>query len=837
MSPRKILASVVALSLAVLVFASLFGPPAGPLAKLSAEDGAARPQQKADPDRLKAGAEADNGVKQIARPFFEKHCLSCHGDDNQKGGISLETLNEVTAENISLWKRIWEQVALREMPPRKNRNQPKLMERLELSAWITDSMARTMKNHGGFTDHLRPIKGNHLDHDLLFGAKHPNLEPASTPARIWRIHPQEHLVRLNDLICLKRKYDPKRPGLWTHGDHIPSNLEGETKVYFGLDQYLGSFNDAYGFGVSGFQSPLSMVRDHGLRNYPFLYTVNSAEATQIAGIAEKILRFMANGPAAEPFQFADDIEKVPGKYRDLNLIFYSKDAKRPLTPLHDLMKTPGVSDDRLKTVIRFLFESLTLRPPSDAEVAMYLKIVNNSIKDLGKEDGVILGLTPLFLDRDALFRPELCEGGKPDKHGRVMLRGDELALAINAAFSYVRPEADHLRTALAEGNLKTREDVRREVLRILNDDSIRKPRILQFFREYFDYDRASTVCKTRQSIEGNGAHYESHPAVINSMIANTDGLIELILREDKHVLKELLTTDRLIYQPYTSVRVARGMTTDIAYFINRAKPFVAIRKYDAALVKKGDEERVQNEVTNANQLHHILPNPARPFYVRQSQFDNGIFPPAKDALKAITTVDTSDRLGILTHPVWLVAHSDAMENHAISRGRWIRERLLGDAVPDIPITVDAKLPDEPNATLRHRMRVTRESECWRCHQKMDPLGLPFEMYNHLGMVRDNEQGKPVDKSGGITLSGDPALDGPVKNPLEMIKKLASSERVTQVFVRHVFRYWMGRNETLNDAPILQEAHRAYQESGGSMKTLLTSLLTSDAFLYRKMPNQ
>ena len=147
------------------------------------------------------------------------------------------------------------------------------------------------------------------------------------------------------------------------------------------------------------------------------------------------------------------------------------------------------------------------------------------------------------------------------------------------------------------------------------------------------------------------------------------------------------------------------------------------------------------------------------------------------------------------------------------------------------------LPPAGNATLRHRMRVTRESECWRCHQKMDPLGLPFEMYNHLGMVRDNEQGKPVDKSGGITLSGDPALDGPVKNPLEMIKKLASSERVTQVFVRHVFRYWMGRNETLNDAPILQEAHRAYQESGGSMKALLASLLTSDAFLYRKMPNQ
>jgi hypothetical protein len=43
---------------------------------------------------------------------------------------------------------------------------------------------------------------------------------------------------------------------------------------------------------------------------------------------------------------------------------------------------------------------------------------------------------------------------------------------------------------------------------------------------------------------------------------------------------------------------------------------------------------------------------------------------------------------------------------------------------------------------------------------------------------------------------------------------------------------MGRNETLNDAPVLQAAHRAYRDNGGSMKALITSLLTSDAFLYR-----
>jgi hypothetical protein len=173
-----------------------------------------------------------------------------------------------------------------------------------------------------------------------------------------------------------------------------------------------------------------------------------------------------------------------------------------------------------------------------------------------------------------------------------------------------------------------------------------------------------------------------------------------------------------------------------------------------------------------------------------------------------------------------------MDNHAIRRGRWIRERLLGGGIPDVPITVDAMLPDEPKSTLRQRMRVTREDYCWTCHQKMDPLGLPFEMYNHAGLYRLTECNEPVNTSGEIIDSGDSTLDGEVANAIELIQKLAGSERAEQVFVRHAFRFWMGRNENLNDGPVLQDAHRAYRDSGGSMKALLVSLLTSDAFLYR-----
>ena len=116
---------------------------------------------------------------------------------------------------------------------------------------------------------------------------------------------------------------------------------------------------------------------------------------------------------------------------------------------------------------------------------------------------------------------------------------------------------------------------------------------------------------------------------------------------------------------------------------------------------------------------------------------------------------------------------------------------------------------------------------------MDPLGLPFEMFNHAGLFRTTELGKPVNTKGEITHSGEAALDGSVNNALEMIEKLSRSERVKQVFVRHAFRYWMGRNETINDHPDLQDAYKAYEDRGGRMTALSISLLSSDSFLNSK----
>ena len=52
------------------------------------------------------------------------------------------------------------------------------------------------------------------------------------------------------------------------------------------------------------------------------------------------------------------------------------------------------------------------------------------------------------------------------------------------------------------------------------------------------------------------------------------------------------------------------------------------------------------------------------------------------------TSDT-DRIGILMHPSWHVAWSTNFHNDIVRRGRWVRERLFGGRVPDLPINAAA----------------------------------------------------------------------------------------------------------------------------------------------------
>ena len=57
------------------------------------------------------------------------------------------------------------------------------------------------------------------------------------------------------------------------------------------------------------------------------------------------------------------------------------------------------------------------------------------------------------------------------------------------------------------------------------------------------------------------------------------------------------------------------------------------------------------------------------------------------------------RVGLVTHPAWLVAWSSNSGNDPIRRGKWIYEHLLAGKIPEVPITVERAVLS--GGTIRH----------------------------------------------------------------------------------------------------------------------------------------
>jgi hypothetical protein len=423
----------------------------------------------------------------------------------------------------------------------------------------------------------------------------------------------------------------------------------------------------------------------------------------------------------------------------------------------------------VERAIRLEFRMGLRREPTDEELTRFLALYEKNVAAGGHVIGGKATLMAVLLQPEAVFRLELGEG--PPDEGRVRLAPRELAVALSYAIS----DRVHEPTfqAAVQGKLAERKAVADQVRAMFADSRFSTSRPMDFLREYFGWRQALDVFKDPPE----RGTYE--PGMLVSDLENTVGDI---LREDKDVLATLLTTNK--------------------YYVNY--------HYDS------------NKKTASPHRNGML-----------NQTVYGLPPDWKWTAEQPVELPADERAGVLTHPAWLVAWSGNFESHPVQRGRWIREKLLGGSVPDVPIGVDARVPEDEHATYRERLQsVSVKAECWRCHKKMNPLGLTLEQYTHYGHFRNFELGRPVDTSGAITLTGIPAIEGSVASPVELIRRLARSEHVEQVFVRHAFRFFLGRNETLGDAKTLQEAHAAYKQSGGSLKELIVSLVSSDSFLLR-----
>ena len=732
-----------------------------------------------------AAAKSDPALfKAEVKPFLQQYCAGCHNADKAKAKYRVDDIGgDIAAGDDTIrWEKALEMVSLGDMPPQSARHQPTDQERAKLVAWITAELKQIGR---GKLDEamLLPAQGNRVDHEDLFSGKHAG--PASSPPRLWRLSPQAYAQILS--------------------------------------------ND-------GSDATLEVLSGHGLKDYASL-TADEAAVNMMLQTTDLVASFMVG-------------EEITLKRKTDHGGLRSRLEQKPSKELAAFYTSESPADADYAKAVDDGYRAVFERDPRDAERERYLALLRDTSAEAGHQIGTKTMLRAMMMSPEFIYRMELGQGEKlPD--GRRMLAPMELAYAIGFAILDSGPD-EQLFAAAEEGRLQSRDDVEREVRRLLaiQEDprnrlyqmdhrwwefKTKKARLLRFFREYFGYATAADVFKddTRAA--------DHHPLYL---IRDADQLVLYAIEQDKQVLEFLLTTDRYFTCYF-------GPAED--YFKWRDNQLAKTSKRDALDNQKNAELGVTNP--SRYRTHQI------PAYNLDRQSWN--YEPVQPFKQPVP------RAGILTHPAWLVAWSGNFDNDIVRRGKWISEHLLADVVPEIPIGVDAQLSTDTTLTLREKFELkVNNEECWRCHKKMNPLGEAFEMYDDFGRYRESyyydHEGnlvaspkqlaaiqkksadpwhadkpeyrlttKPIVSTGTLHGTGDPRLDGPVENAVDLMHRLAKSDRARQTFVRYAFRYWMGRNETLDDSPTLIAADKAYVQSDGSFNELLVSLLTSDSFLYRK----
>lgn len=760
------------------------------------------------PSTFSASAVTPSGFDELIKPFLKENCIRCHGKEKQKGKLTLHDA-QVDFENpktSEFWLEILAQLTARDMPPSDEKTQPTASERNAVIEWIDRQLLIAGSGKTYRKKLLAPQYGNWVNHEKLFSGEIKTL-PFS-PSRLWRFNTE----------------------IFAHK----------------------------GFGKA--KSPFSYVTsERGIRDYAPLSIADQSTVQMMMIVADS---------------FLTDREKR-GDFSD-----FSADK-------------PDLEEQALIEVIRREHSRVLGRYPNNEEQEKYLSFLKRNIKMGGKLEGFKTTIKAMFLSPESIYRMEFGMG-EVDEHGRRHLSPEEIAHAIAYALTDHRPDNHQLiREALQNGQLKTKGDVDLLTQKILNEQLLtghwnRKdlPRIMRFFDEFFGFHRAGTVFKDNDRRRAEKINQWN----TDMLIHDARMLIEHVLKKDKDVIAELLTTNKYFiahpgdnnyarehYEKKIAEIMDPGFVEDrIELKRNQIKRDFNFEdmpeKAEEALVaaRKDAERTVAMYKETLDKGMHRHPN--FPFSGKRRGIADLLYIESYNLpssgrhdeqkwdwpLEQPLSMPEEERAGLLTHPAWLTAYSLNEDNDPIHRGIWVYERLLAGILGDVPPDVDAAVPTDPHKTLRERMEPLRSEKCWKCHRKMNPLGEAFEIFDDWGryrthhyfdengeiyMRRDNQfdrklkEGKlttrKVDASGEIVFSGDHKVDGKVKNAVEMMQRLGRSDRARQSFIRHLFRYFMGRNEVLSDSKTLIEAEEAYVNNGGSFKALVVSLLSSDSFLYRR----
>ncbi|MEN9362000.1 MAG: hypothetical protein RL095_3535 [Verrucomicrobiota bacterium] len=189
----------------------------------------------------------------------------------------------------------------------------------------------------------------------------------------------------------------------------------------------------------------------------------------------------------------------------------------------------------------------------------------------------------------------------------------------------------------------------------------------------------------------------------------------------------------------------------------------------------------------------------------------------------VSTATRRELGGLLSQVALLTGLSDGHESHPVKRGAWLARKIVaeppGDPPPNVP-GIDKSGSKE--MTLRQRLELHRSQPgCVKCHEKIDPWGIPFETFDAAGRYKPKA-------------AADAKLpDGTEVKDLDGLKAYLAKQRPDQIaysFMKHFASYAAGRSLSYGEEVWLRaEATRLIKE-GAKMQDLALFVLQSDVVI-------
>lgn len=215
--------------------------------------------------------------------------------------------------------------------------------------------------------------------------------------------------------------------------------------------------------------------------------------------------------------------------------------------------------------------------------------------------------------------------------------------------------------------------------------------------------------------------------------------------------------------------------------------------------------------------------------------------------------------GLLTHGSVLLGNGTGTAPHPIYRAVWLREAILGDHVAPPPSEVPA-LSDSAGESLEKALSIadllakhrTVES-CNDCHFRLDPWGIPFEDYNAIGRYQPKvpadgtrvsgfnakthgdlegyqkylDSINTVDVDARARVPHGPEIDG--MRPLKDYLLNNRREDIAENVIRRLLSYAIGRELTYRDRFAVEALYDRAEPGDFKMRDIIVSICQSDVF--------